>query len=110
MSYDVRYSPSAGNDIDSIWDVVYSVSRNYEVADNYIEGIIEAVEGQKEFPRSGAPLTYRGLFTGFYSVNFKAYKAFYRIIDNHIEVIRVLLAKMDYLKVLFGSQTDGSQG
>ena len=38
----------------------------------------------------------------FYSANIKAYKAFYRINDGYIEVIRVLLAKMEYMKILFG--------
>ena len=100
MSYDVRYSPKAGNDIESIWDVVYSDSGNYDAADNYIEGIIEAIEEKKEFPRSGAPLTYRGLFTGFYSVLHKKYLAFYRVWEGHIEVARALLASSDYIKVL----------
>ena len=102
MSYDIRYSPKAGTDIDSIWDVVYSVSLNDEVADNYIDGIMRAIEDKKEFPRSGTPLTYRGLFTGFYSVLYKKYLAFYRVRDGYIEVARILLASSDYIKVLFG--------
>ncbi len=106
MSYDVRYSPRAVNDIDSIWDVVYSVSRNYDVADEYIDGIIEAIGDKEEFPRSGAPLTYRGLFTGFYSVLYKKYLAFYRVKDEYIEVARVLLASSDYIKILFGGLPD----
>lgn len=106
MSYDVRFSPRASNDIDSIWDVVYSVSLSYDVADDYIDGIIETIEDQREFPRSGAPLTYRGLFTGFYSVLYKKYLVFYRVRDDHIEVARILLASSDYIKVLFGDLPD----
>ena len=41
---------------------------------------------------------------GFYSAIFKAYKAFYRINGKNTEVVRVLLARMDCLKVLFGSE------
>ena len=37
----------------------------------------------------------------FYSVNFKSYKSFYRINDDYIEVVRVLLMKMDYIRILF---------
>ena len=107
MSYYVRYSPGAGKDIAGIWDAVYSVSRNDDVADNYIDGIMEAIEDKKEFPRSGAPLAYRGLFTGFYSVLYKKYLAFYRVWDGSIEVARVLLASSDYIKVLFGDLPDG---
>ncbi len=31
-----------------------------------------------------------------------AYKAFYRIRNEYIEVVRVLPEKMDYMKILFG--------
>ncbi len=110
MACKVRYSPMAIKDMDEIWDGVLKVSCDYDTADRYVNDLADEIAKKKTAPRAGIPLYYRGLFTGFYSVNFKAYKAFYRIIDNHIEVIRVLLAKMDYLKVLFGSQTDGSQG
>lgn len=89
-----------------MWDGVYSVSRNYDVADGYIDGIISAIEDKKDFPRSGSPLTYRGLFTGFYSVLYKKYLAFYRVWDGSIEVARVLLASSDYMKVLFGDLPD----
>ena len=53
------------------------------------------------FPRIRNSSLLQGL-TGFYSVNFKAYKAFYRISEGYIEVTRVLLAKREYIKVLFG--------
>ena len=89
-----------------MWDGGYAVSRNYDVADSYIDGIIAAIEDKKDFPRSGSPLTYRGLFTGFYSVLYKKYLAFYRVWDGSIEVARVLLASSDYMKVLFGDLPD----
>ena len=102
----IRYSPQAAADIDSIWDIIYSVSENYEIADNYINGIISAIEEKDEFPKSGSPLIYRGLFTGFYSVLYKKYLVFYRIRDEQIEVARVLFAASDYLKILFGDVTE----
>ena len=102
MSYDVRYSSEAGEDIDGIWDIIYSVSQNYDVADHYVDDIIRELEEKRDFPRSGAPLLYRGLFTGFYSVLFKKYLAFYRVQDGYIDVARVLFATTDYIKILFG--------
>ena len=51
---------------------------------------------------STIPLRYRGMFTGFYSVNFKAYKAFYRVIEDYIEVLRIIPAKCNYMRILFG--------
>ena len=100
--YKIRYSPESQKDMDRIWDDVLEASQDYDTADKYIEDFTDKIATMKNAPKTGIPLYYRSLFTGFYSINFKAYKAFYRINDNYIEVIRILLAKMDYLKVLFG--------
>ena len=100
MSYVVRYSPSARKDIDKVWDDVFSASASLEVTERYITDFLDVIAQKKEFPESGIPLYYRGLFTGFYSVNFKAYKAFYRVRGNYVEVVRVLLQKQEYMTVL----------
>ena len=102
MKYKIRYTPAAQKDMDAVWDGVLEASASYDIADKYVEEFADKIAAKRDFPESGIPLYYRGLFTGFYSVNFKAYKAFYRINDGYIEVIRVLLAKMEYMKILFG--------
>lgn len=102
MKYRIRYTPAAQKDMDVVWDGVLEASASYDLADKYVEEFADKIATKTDYPESGIPLYYRGLFTGFYSVNFKAYKAFYRIKDNYIEVIRVLLAKMDYIQILFG--------
>ena len=102
MKYKIRYTPVAQKDMDAVWDGVLEASASYDIADKYVEEFSDKIAAKKDYPESGIPLYYRGLFTGFYSVNFKAYKAFYRINDGYIEVIRVLLAKMEYMKILFG--------
>ncbi|MCM1468107.1 MAG: type II toxin-antitoxin system RelE/ParE family toxin [Alistipes sp.] len=102
MKYKLRYSPAAQKDMDDVWDDVVEVSASYDIADRYVVEFADKIAAKKDFPESGIPLYYRGLFTGFYSVNFKEYKAFYRINDGYIEVIRVLPAKMEYMKILFG--------
>ena len=104
MSYVIRYSPSARKDIDRVWDEVFSASASLDVADRYVTDFLDAIAQKREFPESGIPLYYRGLFTGFYSVNFMAYKAFYRVRGNYVEVVRVLFQKREYLKVLFGEE------
>lgn len=101
MSNKIRYSPAALKDLDSIWDNVFEASKSFDITDEYLSGLMKTISAKKNFPESGIPLYYRGLFTGFYSVNFKAYKAFYRIRDEYIEILRVLLAKCDYMKKLF---------
>ena len=102
MRYRIRYTPAAQRDMDIVWDGVLAASASYDTADKYVDEFAEKIAGKTDFPESGIPLYYRGLFTGFYSINFKAYKAFYRIKDGYIEVIRVLPAMMEYLKILFG--------
>lgn len=107
MSYSVRYTPEAVRDMEAVWDGVYEASKNYDIADRYIEEFAEAIAAKKTFPLSGIPLEYRGLFTGFYSVNYKKYKAFYRVRDDYMEVVRIIMAKSDYMKILFG-ETESS--
>lgn len=106
MSYSIRYTPQAMRDMDAVWDGVYEASRNYDIADRYVNEFADEIAAKKLFPFSGIPLEYRGLFTGFYSVNFKKYKAFYRVRDGYIEVARIIMAKRDYMKILFGESED----
>ena len=106
MTYLLRYTPEATRDMDAVWDGVYEVSKNVDVADKYVNGFVDAIAKKKQFPHSGIPLIYRGLFTGFYSVTFKKYKAFYRVNEKYIEVIRIIMAKRDYMTVLFGEPDD----
>ncbi len=105
MSYSVRYTPEAMHDMAAIWDGVYEASKSYDIADRYVEEFADTIAAKKTFPFSGIPLEYRGLFTGFYSVNFKKYKAFYRVRDGYIEVARIIMAKRDYMKIIFGEQS-----
>ena len=106
MNYSVRYTPEAMRDMDTVWDGVYEVSKSYDIADWYVEEFADTIAAKKTFLFSGIPLEYRGLFTGFCSVNYKKYKAFYRVRDGYLEVIRIILTKIDYIKMLFGEQEE----
>ncbi len=107
MTCKIRYTPKAQRDMDDVWDGVYEASGDYDTADRYVFGFMDAVAEKKEFPQSGIPLEYRGLFIGYYSVNDKAYKAFYRIRNDCIEVLRIVLMKQDYMQVLFNPDMAG---
>lgn len=102
IKYKIRYTPEAMRDMDEVWDGVYEVSKEADVADRYVNDFIDEMEKKKEFPFSGIPIVYRGLFTGFYAVHFKKYMAFYRVHDSYIEVIRIIMEKRDYMMILFG--------
>ena len=109
MSCPIRYAPAAQRDMDAVWDGVADASGSYDLADKYVEDFADKIAAKKKFPRSGIPLYYRGLFTGYYSVNFKVYKAFYRVREGCIEVARILLMKQDYMLVLFGVDHEKSE-
>ena len=96
------YSPEALNDLDQIWSDVWEASGDLITTDRYIKDLRRAIRDKLSFPKSGAPLLWNGEFTGIYFVPFKAYLAFYRVNETTMEVGRILLAKSDYLKVLFG--------
>ena len=106
MTYSIRYSPEAVRDMDAVWDGILKASGNYDIADRYIDELRAAIATKKAYPFSGTPLQYRGLFTGFYSINYKKYKAFYRVHDGFIEVARVIMVKRDYMRILFGESEE----
>ena len=96
----IRYTPEAQRDMDAVWDGVLEASGDYDTADRYVEEFADEIAKKKEYPHSGIPLEYNGLFTGYYSVIYKAYRAFYRVRDEYIEVLRIVLIKQDYMKIL----------
>lgn len=99
--YPIRYSPEAVKDLDTVWDDVYEASKNYDIADKYVDDLMNQILEKEMFPQSGIQLMYGDLFTGFYYINFKKYKAFYRVKDGYIEVTRVIMSKRDYMKIIF---------
>ena len=108
MKYRIRYSPVAQDDADAIWDDIAEFLGDDDRADAYVEGIVDEISSVRSYPQSGSPLYYGHLFTGFYWVLFGNHKAFYRVVDNWIEVERILHAKSDFMKMLFGDESEFS--
>lgn len=102
MNYEVTYSSVAEDDLDRVWDEVYMASQDFDTADKYVNDLRAVIRKIKKYPKTGTQLTYMGEFTGIYYVTFKEYIAFYRIVGNLIEVGRILFARSDYIKILFG--------
>ena len=90
ITYDISYSPEAIRDMDGIF-----------------ENLQDKIEEMVGHPKTGTPLYYEELFTGYYSVRFKEYLAFYRLEGTVMYVDRVLQRKRDYLSLLFGRDKDG---
>ena len=104
MRYRIRWSPAAQRDLEAVWDDALVASEDAGTAGRYVSEFIDRIGELAEFPDVGFSLVYRGLFTGFRSVNFKAYKAFYRVKAETVDIIRILPAKSDYIKVIFGEE------
>lgn len=88
------------------WNDVYKASKDSNHAEQYVNDFVEAIATKKMFPFSEIPLEYSGLFTGYYYVNFKKYKAFYRVRDSYIEVTRIIMAKKNYMNIIFGGSLE----
>ena len=101
MAYQIRYSFEARRDLRKVFEDVWAISADLETARKYTADLILQISSIQEYPRIGFSLCIGDYFTGFYSVNFKAYKAFYRIDEPFIEVIRILPIKADHLRILF---------
>jgi plasmid stabilization system protein ParE len=98
MIYEISYSPMALRDLDNVWDDVFSVSKDLDTADNYVNGILNKIKEMENRPKTGIPLYYDDIFTGVYFIVFKKYNAFYIIKGKQILVERVLNGKSDYLR------------
>ena len=101
MSYRIEYSQAAIRDLDRVWNEVYEASKEADIATRYVDGLMDCVAEKRAFPKSGAPLYYENRFTGYYCVVFKAYMAFYRIVEERILVDRVVFGRSDYMRIIF---------
>lgn len=97
----IEYSPIAIRDLDRVWAEVFEASASTEIATKYIDDLMDQVAAKKNFPKSGSPLYYEGMFTGFYFVVFKSYMAFYKVEAERILVSRIVLGKSDYIRTIF---------
>ena len=100
MKYQVEYSPIAIRDLDRVWNEVFAASKDYDITQKYLDDLMDKIEAKEDQPKSGAPLYYQDLFTGYYFIVFKAYLAFYRIDGDRVLVDRVLFAASDYMRYL----------
>lgn len=97
----IEYSPIAVRDLERVWAEVFEASAIEETATKYIDDLMNQISAKQDFPKSGAPLYYEGLFTGFYFVTFKSYMVFYKVETDRMLVSRVVYGKSDYMRTIF---------
>lgn len=99
----IHYAPESQRDLDEIWDYIAYNLQNVSAAERIVNRIMNDVNHLENHAEMGALLSsivnvesdYRFLVTG-------NYLTFYRVSGNDVYVDRILYARRDYLRVLFG--------
>jgi len=97
----LQFSSLALQDTDGIFSYINDTLRNPTAASNTISAIIHTSSRLSEFPRSGTIIQLvnsrnvevRYIISGSYLIAYVAE-------PNHIEVIRILYARSDYVRLL----------
>ena len=48
MVYHLKYSPTAEDDLDRVWDEVWEASQNFDIADKYVKDLRNALKQKEE--------------------------------------------------------------
>lgn len=99
----LRYTPEALRDLRETKEDLETVLRNPTAAVRITKKILEGCGQLKQFPRMGRPISEEdGRDTGLRLLVVEHYVALYRIDGEFVSVARILHAKQDYLRILFG--------
>ncbi|MCR5082767.1 MAG: hypothetical protein K6B15_04755 [Parasporobacterium sp.] len=101
---EIKYAKEAIEDLKMVYLGVFEASRDIETTEKYFAGLKERIKEQCKRPKTGTRLYYKNTFSGIYFVTYKAYIAFYKVSDEFLYVIKIALAKSDYLKEIFGDK------
>lgn len=100
MSLDVKFSPLARDDLESIYSYISDELSSPRAAKTTIGEILNRISLLARFPQSGTPLSsIYAVKSEYHYVRSGNYLAFYRASDA-IYIDRILYAKSDYLKKL----------
>ena len=99
----IHYAAESRRDLDEIWDYIAYNLQTVSAAERIVNRIMNDVNHLENHAEMGALLSsivnvesdYRFLVTG-------NYLTFYRVSGNDVYVDRILYARRDYLRVLFG--------
>ena len=95
-----RISTEAQADLEEIW--WYIAEENEQAADLLIDEIIERFPRLAQFPKMGRKRAE--ILKGLRSFPVQRYTIFYRLVDEGIEVIRVLHSARDIEKLFLDNQ------
>ena len=105
--YKIVFSPAAVDDLLKTKKYITEELGSEQSAINTVAKITEKIGQLSEIPFSGPSLSsiinietsYRFLVCGNYT-------AFYRLVDNEVQIIRVLYGRRNFMQILFGEMSD----
>lgn len=101
----LRYTPAAICDLEEISDYVTNTLQNPGAAQNIISKIARDCNRLKDQPRMGLELSRKtGREIEGYCLISGQYMVIYDI-DEAISVLRVLDTRVDYMRILFGTES-----
>lgn len=84
--YDTEWSPDAQDDIDLLWEWIYEESRSLDVADDFVEGLINYTEKSCCYPKNGS-LVAAISNASYREIYYRDYTIVYEIIDIETKVV-----------------------
>ena len=99
---DVILSREAQRDLFAIRDHIRDELSNPDAAEDALRALKKAVQSLKDMPERGIALDkHLAVHTDFRFLICKSYKVFYLYDGNSVEIVRILHALQDFLRVLF---------
>ena len=97
------WSPAAVDDISAAVDYIESELGSPIAAERFVDSVIEKAQLFADVPGAGLTLrTIDGINTGYHYMLAGNWMLFFECSDRKALVVRVLYAKSDYIKTLFG--------
>ena len=93
-------SPTASRDLDTIGD--YFVARNIEAGERLLREFVKKCENLVKFPNMGR--SYDRIKPGLRGVPLDGYIIFYRVVENGIEILRVVSGYQEF-EAMFPDET-----
>ena len=94
-NYDIKHSEHIQSDTDSIY--YYILKDGKDIAIEQVRKIRKKIDTLENFPNIGK--TLEG--TDYKFLVSKPYLIFYKVFEQHVEVLRILDGRRDYMRILF---------
>lgn len=101
----VLLSPEAGKDLSQIKHYISKEIKKHDSARKTVNEILQEIKALKEFPKQGPSVqALTGFSTDLRIVLCGNHIAVYKIENGTVFISRILEARQDYLRVLFGDE------